>query len=224
MVLDLWDDSTEEVRDANAYDIEAVIRIPQSHGMVGTRDLVFSPDGQSLWAILSPLIRPGIDDPTAYGTEGLIRIDWTQVTDEPTARVLHEGLVTGYLPAGRGIEEDEGYPTEVSVGPSSLALNAAGDRAYITNFNENALYILDLVTGARGSTRAIIDGLDENPWKVALSPDETLAYVLNNFGTSTDPAQHSTLQVIDVDEASPRFGEILTTLSNLRSRAEVGCD
>ena len=58
---------------------------------------------------------------------------------------------------------------------------------------------------------------------VALSPDERLAYIANSFGVARDGAQHSTLQVVDVDEASATFGEVLTRLTNLESRSSEGC-
>ena len=227
IVLDLQDNSTEEWTDANRFDIEGIIRVPQAHGMVGMRDLHFGPEG-FLWATMSPLIVPEAqpaEDPIRYGTEALIKIDWAQVEaedlDKPEAWL---DLVVGYTPLARGIEEDEGYRTEVSVAASSFAMRADGSRAYVTNFNENSLYILKLDGSARGSVLKMIRGLDENPWEVVLSPDENLAFVATTYGVRERGAQHSTIQVIDVDETSPTFGSVLTRLTNLESRSDHGCD
>ncbi len=222
IVIDLFDDSRDGYIDANYHDIEAVIAIPQSHGMVGVRDLVFSDGGETLWATLAPLVQAGAGD-RGFGLEGLLRLDW-DMHDEDRPRAILEGVITGFLPVARGVEEDRGYTTEVSVGPSSVAINRAGDRAYVANFNDNSVYVLDLKAGARGAVIDIIRGIDENPWQIVLSPDERIAYVANYYGIQRATAQHSTLQVIDVDEASPSYGQVLTRLSNLGSRAEAGCE
>ena len=222
IVIDLFDDSRDGYIDANYHDIEAVIAIPQSHGMVGVRDLVFTDGGETLWATLGPLIQPGAGD-RGFGLEGLLRLDW-QMEDDDRPRAILDGMITGFLPVARGVEEDRGYTTEVSVGPSSVAINRAGDRAYVTNFNDNSLYVLDLVSGARGAVIDVIRGIDENPWEVVLSPDERVAYVANYYGVQRATAQHSTVQVVDVDEASPTYGQVLTRLSNIGSRAEAGCE
>jgi hypothetical protein len=224
LVLDLFDDSDGVTRDANHLDIEAVIRIPQRRGMVGTRDLAFSPDGTELWALLAPLVQSGAtDESLRFGTEGLLRIDWTQVQDEPVGHVMSDDVITGWMPLPRGNEEDRGYETEVSAGPTSMAISADGSRAYVTNFNDNSLSILDLRAGARGSLVALVRGLDENPYEVALSPDGKLAWVANSYGVQRQGVQHSTLQVVDVDEESATFGQVLTRLSNVDSRAAAGC-
>jgi hypothetical protein len=226
IVLDLHDDSTEDWLDANHNDIEAIIRVSQVHGMVGMRDLHFGPSG-ALWATMSPLIVPEsspADDPIRFGTEALIKLDWSAVVAEDLAVAeAYTDLVLSYSPLARGVEEDEGYNTDVSVAAGSMAMNAAGTRAYVANFNENSLYVMDLSAGARGVVKKAIYGLDENPWEVELSPDETLAFVGMSYGVKERGAQHSTIQVIDIDETSPTFGQVLTRLSNIESRSEHGC-
>lgn len=226
MVLDLYDDSDGDYVDSNFNDIEAILRVPQRHGFAGMRDMVFDSRGR-LWVLMAPMVIPGAaSDTIRYGTEGLVEINWDLVVDagdQPEGIVYTEGTVRTFVPLARGIEEDQGYLTEVSVGPSAMEINADGDRAYVVNFNHNSLYIVDLDAGARGNVLAIVDTLDENPWEVALSPDEKLAYVANYFGVGDVPVQHSTLQVVDVDETSPTFGRVLTRLSNVESRSDRGC-
>jgi len=226
MVLDLYDDSEGDYVDSNHNDIEAILRVPQRHGFAGMRDMVFDSRGR-LWVLMAPMVIPGAASETIrYGTEGLVEINWDLVADagdQPEGIVYTEGTVRTFVPLARGIEEDRGYITEVSVGPSALEINADGDRAYVVNFNHNSLYVIDLDAGARGNILAIVDNLDENPWEVALSPDEKLAYVANYYGVGDVPVQHSTIQVVDVDESSPTFGRVLTRLSNVESRSDRGC-
>jgi DNA-binding beta-propeller fold protein YncE len=226
IVVDLYDDSSGDYVDANHHDIEAVIVIPQiSSRMVGIRELRFSADGSDLYALLGPLVRPGSgDDAVRRGPEGLLRLDWASFADEPQARAIREGVLTGWMPAARGAEEPNGYVDDVSVGPLGLNLSRDGSRAYFANFNDNSFWILDLEAGARGAIVKIVDGLDERPSEVALSPDEKLAYVSASFGRLYGSAASSTLHVIDIDETSPTFGTVLTTLTNVSSRAEAGCE
>ena len=225
LVLDLHDDSDGDYVDANYGDIEAVISLRQRSGMSAGRALHFTEDGSELWMTLAPLVIPGSSDDSAKrGPEGLLRVDWSQVHDEAAARILRDDVITAFLPTARGVERDDGYNTDVSVGPGAFALNTAADRAYVSNFNDNSLYVIDLRAGARGAVKTIVRGLDENPFEVALSPDERLLYVINSYGERRDNASHSTLQIVDVDEDSPTFGHVLTTLSNLRGRAEAGCE
>jgi hypothetical protein len=224
VVLDLFDDSDQDTGyiDSNYNDIEAVIRISQNHGIAGTRDMAFSPDGTELYVLLSPLVRLGSPEADGFGAEALLRLDWTRIEDSNESVAIREGMITGYLPLARGLERDQGYANDVSVGAGSMALSTSGDRAYVLNFNDNSMYVLDLRAGARGAVLDIIRGLDENPWEVALSPDGRLAYVANSYGISTGSVQHSTVQVLDIDETSPSYGEVLTRLSNIGSRSSSG--
>ncbi len=223
LVLDLYDDSTDDWTDANYGGIEAVLSIDQAHGMVGLRDLEFDSRGR-LWALMAPMIQAGSpDENLRFGAEGLIRLNWDLVIAEERAEgeFITEDVVETFLPAARGQEEDQGYETEVSVGPSAMTLSADASRAYVVNFNDNSLYVYDLDAGARGAVVAIVDTLDENPWEVALTPDERWAYVANYYGVGEAPVQHSTIQVVDVDESSPTFGRVLTRLTNV-PRSDCG--
>lgn len=224
LVLDLRDDSAPGFDDANAFDIEAMIRLPQRAGMVGARDLVFSPDGEDLWVVLGPLVAPETaEDDIRRGPEAIVRVPWSVVGDGDQSRAILDDVITTWAPLPRGVEEDEGYTTDISGGPTSLTLSADGRWAYITNFNQNSVSILDLDAGARPVTRLSIQGLDESPFDSALSHGGTVLWVANSYGVQRDGAQHSTVHAIDVDPQSPRYGEVLTTLSNLESRSSHGC-
>lgn len=224
-VFDLRDDSTDEWTDANVNRIEAAIRIPQRYGIVGTRDMVFSPDATELHVLLAPMVfSEAGENELRTGTEAFLTIDWTLVQDTAGGSLLFDDVVLSYTPLPRGREEDVGYRTDVSVGPSALALSADGSRAYVTNYNDNSMWILNLDAGARGAVIERVQPLDEGPADVVLSPDGRLAYVGNYLGWSRGLVAHSTIQVIDVDEASPTFGEVLTTLTNIESRSDRGCN
>ena len=219
IVLDLFDDSTADYTDANFNGVEAALFVPQARGMVGMRAMQFSEDGQTLWVTLAPLVVPTAGGSFSDGTEGLVTMDFSRIEDGPEPRAWLDGIITGFLPVARGVEEDRGYETDTSVGPGGLAVNRAGTRAYVTNFNDNSLYVLDIARGARGAVVDVIRGLDETPFEIVLSPDEHLAYIGNSYGIQRNGAQHSTLQIVDIDEDSPTYGEILTRLDNLGSRS-----
>ena len=86
VVIDLQDNSTDDWVDANAFAVEAAFRIPQRFGVVGTRDMAFSPDGTRLHMTLAPLIVGESGQPEfRTGTEGLITLDWTLVEDTDEA-------------------------------------------------------------------------------------------------------------------------------------------
>ncbi len=223
-VFDLRDDSTDEWTDANVNRLEAVLRIPQRYGIVGTRDMVFSPDGTKLHVLMAPLVlSESGENQFRTGLEAFITVDWTLVQDTAEGTLLFDDTVLSYTPLPRGREEDVGYRADVSVGPSAMALSADGSRAYVTNYNDNSMWILNLDAGARGAVIERVQPLDEAPADVVLSPDGRLAYVANYLGWSRDLVTHSTIQVVDVDEDSPTFGEVLTTLTNIESRSDRGC-
>jgi len=224
-VLDLRDDSTDEWTDANVNRVEAAIRIPQRYGIVGTRDMKFSPDGTKLHVLLAPMVfSEAGENELRTGTEAFLTIDWTLVEDTADGSLIFDDAVLSFTPLPRGREEDVGYRSDVSVGPSALALSADGSRAYVTNYNDNSMWILNLNAGARGAVIERVQPLDEGPANIALSPDGKLAYIGNYLGWSRDLVVHSTIQVVDIDEASPTFGEILTTLTNIESRSDRGCE
>lgn len=225
IVVDLQDDSSDEWTDANAYGVEAAFRIPQRYGVVGTRAMAFSPDGTRLHLTLAPLIVSEAGQPEfTTGTEGLITLDWTQVEDNAESVLLLDDIVLSWAPLARGREEDVGYRTDTSVGANGLALNAAGTRAYVANANDNSLWVIALDTGARGTVIERVRALDESPTEVVLSPDERLAFVSHYLGQDRNLVVNSTIAVIDVDESSPTFGEVLTRLTNLDSRSDRGCE
>ncbi|MCO4771966.1 MAG: hypothetical protein KDA24_18185 [Deltaproteobacteria bacterium] len=225
LVVDLTDDSTDDWTDANAFGVEAAFRIPQRFGVVGTRDLAFSPDGTKLYVTLAPQIIAESGDPEfRTGVEGLITLDWTQVEDLAESTLLLDDTVLSWAPLARGAEEDVGYRNDTSVGANAFVLNKAGDRAYVANANDNSLWIIALDTGARGTVIERATSLGESPTEVVLSPDESVAYVSNYIGQDRNSVVNSTIAVVDVVETSETFGEVLTTLSNITSRSDRGCE
>lgn len=225
LVLDLHDDSTDDWTDANAFGIEAAFVIPQRFGIVGARDMEFSPDGSKLWLTLAPLILvESGDNAFRTGTEALVALDWSKIEDTDEGTLLLDDIILSWSPLARGSEEDEGYRADTSVGANAFVLNAAGDRAYVANYNDNSVWVVRLDTGARSTVIERVQGLDEAPSEIVLSPDEKLAFVTNYVGQTRNQVVHSTIQVIDVDEESPTFGDVLTTLSNLGERSDRGCE
>ncbi len=216
-VLDIHDDSTADTLDANYLGVEAVIRTRLDEPVVGTRGLAFSPDGTRLYALLSPLVV--IEDTSGartFGPEGVLIIDLSGVVDGSDPYTLDDAVI-GWLPSERGVETDQGARSAVNVGPANIVLTADGTRAYVAHFNANLIQVYDLTKGAYGKPIAVAEGLGEEPFDLALSPDEKILYVANYTGELSgyeSNVVHSTVQVIDVDEESPTWLQVLTTLRN----------
>ena len=158
------------------------------------------------------------------GTEAFVTLDWTLVEDTDEGTLLLDDVLLSWAPLARGSEEDEGYTADTSVASNAFVLSADGTRAYVANYNDNSMWIIALDTGARGTVIEMVQGLDEAPSEIVLSPDGKLAYVANYLGQTRNQVVHSTIQVIDVDEASPTFGDVVTRLSNISERSERGCE
>lgn len=77
----------------------------------------------------------------------------------------------------------------VGGGPSGIAITPDGLRAYVTNFDNNSVSIIDTVNRVViGSP--ITAGIGTNPWGIAITPDGSKAYVANYYD--------GTVSVIDI--------------------------
>jgi len=214
-VLDVWDDTTEDYVDANYHQIEAIIQVPNHYSVTGTRGMAFSDDGETMYLLLAPHVR--LEDPArAYGAEALLVVDISRLEEIPEPEVLDD-LVVGYAATARGAEEDQGNPSVISGGPTNVALSNDGSLAYVAHYNDNSVHVYRLDLGRDPVLVDVIEGLGDEPFDLALSPDGTLLFVVNYVGELEGPTQnvvHSTLTVIDVDPASPTHHHVLTTLRN----------
>ncbi len=214
-VLDVWDDSSEGYVDTNYHGIEAVIQMPNRYAVTGTRGMAFSDDGKTMYVLLAPMTR--LEDPARrYGTEAVLVLDISPIEDDSEAQIYSD-LVIGYAATARGVEEDEGNPSVISGGPTNLVLSPSEDMAYVAHYNDNSVHVYRLDLGRDPVLIDVIEGMGDEPFDVALSPDGKLLFVANYVGELEGPTQnvvHSTITVIDVDEESPTYHQILTTLRN----------
>lgn len=214
-VLDVWDDSAEGVVDGNYHGIEAIIQMPNRYTVTGTRGLAFSEDGHTLYVLLAPMTR--IEDPARrYGTEAVLVLDISDIEDDSEMQI-YDDLVVGYAATARGVEEDQGNPSVISGGPTNLVLSPEEDLAYVAHYNDNSVHVYRLDLGRDPVLIDVIPGMGDEPFDVALSPDGKVLFVANYVGELEGPTQnvvHSTVSVIDVDEDSPTYHQILTTLRN----------
>ncbi len=195
LAIDIRDDSEPWFED-NPFAIEAVLDARTNSGAKGFRSLQV--DGDRLYALN--------DSP-----ESVMVFDLDVLEDDHRGTYVAEA-VGGYLVTPRGAEQDQGSDTSASVGPSGLALN--GSRLYVTNFNENSVGVYDLGLGVYGSLIDEIANVGENPHAVALSPDGTLLAVANIVGDTRSGSAASSLVIIDVDQASPTYLDVLARVTN----------
>ncbi len=202
-VIDARDDSDKDSDfvDGNYLDIEAALPLATASGAQGFRQVLPVPGSDRVLALN--------DAPEAVGI-----YDLSGVADDNAAQIVYDTLV-GWLPAPRGGERDAGVDTRASIGPAQIALHPDGRRLFLTNFNANSIAVYDLSLGPYGEQVAEVDLVGENPYAITITPDGKYAIFANYAGeVSEDGLVESTLGVLDVDESSPTYLEVLTWLAN----------
>jgi len=203
IVIDIRDD-TDEVTgfiDRNYLDIEAILSVDVPNGAEGFRQVAVMPGRDRLYALH--------DQP-----ESIMVLDISELSDESYGRILFDVQV-GWLPTSRGRERDAGADSQTSVGPAQLLAHPDGRRLFVTNFNTNSIGVYDLDLGPYGTLVAEVDQVGENPYAIVLHPDEQHVVFANYTGkTSESGYAESTLAVLDVDESSPTYLQVLTWIGN----------
>jgi DNA-binding beta-propeller fold protein YncE len=196
-VLDIRDDSTEAFQDLNYLDVEAVLAYDNASDADGFRGVVVIPGEDRLYAVN--------DEP-----EGIWTLDISGLVDDAFSEFIYDTVI-GWLPAPRSGERDEGVSTMSSVGPATLLPDPDGQRLYLTNFNANSLTVYDLDLGPNGTLTDEIPNLGENPYGMVLTPDGKHVVIANYGGeVAQSGLALSTLAVMDIDETSPTYLEVLT--------------
>ncbi len=214
-VIDVLDDTDGAQVDGNYHQIEAIIQIPNHYDVTGTRGMVFAADSQTLYLLLAPLVQR--ENPNRlYGPEAVLVLDISSIEDDSEPQV-YDDLVVGVAATARGVEEDVGNPTIISGGPTNLVLSPDESLAYVAHYNDNSVHVYRLDAGRDPVLIQVVEGMGDEPFDVALSPDGRHLFVANYVGELEGPKQsvvHSTVTVVDVDPASPTYHQIVTTLRN----------
>ncbi len=197
--VDVRDDSEEGAPDENYLDIEAILLFDSTAGGAGFHGLAL--DGDRLYAVN--------DDP-----ECVVVFDLRALDDQPYARVLYDAVL-GTIAMPLGGAGDEGVDNVASFGPGAMALHPDGRRLFVTNYNANSVSVVDLDLGEVGQVVDEVVDLGENPYAIAISPDGDRAVIANYTGeVDEDRVVSSTLAVLDIDEDSPTYLEVLTWVVN----------
>lgn len=197
-IIDIRDDSTEDWIDANYLDIEALLVANTDVGARSFRGLL-APEGSNwLYALNTQ-------------PETVMLFDLDEVVDDDRAN-LHPDAVRGFLPAPRAVERDQGLESMTALGPAQLVV--VGDRMYVSNFSANSVGVYDLRLGLFGGLVDEVDLLGENPHALAVSPDQTRLAVANYVGELIDGRASSTVLILDIDETSPTYLEVLARVVN----------
>ena len=200
-VLDVRDDSSQGFADLNYLDIEAVLAFDNASAADGIRKVIAPAGSDFLYGIG--------DEPEAVWV-----IDLSEVEDDSFGE-LHYDTAVGWLPAPRAGESDEGAYSGSSVGPAGIALHPDGRRLFVTNYNANSVTVYDLTLGPVGMLVAEVPLVGENPAELLFTPDGKQAIIANYAGeVDEDDLVMSNLAVLDVDEASPTYLEVLTWIAN----------
>lgn len=202
-VIDIRDDTplADGSADLNYLDVEAVIAARNASGADGFRQVVAVPGSDMLYAVN--------DAPDAVWL-----VDLSQLVDDAYGDILYDDVV-GWINAPRGAQRDEGVSTQSSVGAGQLLLHPDGKRLFVSNFNANSIGLIDLSLGPYGTWTHEIELVGENPFAMALSPDQRYLVFGNYTGEVADSgAAESTLAVLDVDPDSPTYLEVLTWIAN----------
>jgi predicted GH43/DUF377 family glycosyl hydrolase len=210
--IDVRDDSTPTYQDLNYLDVEAVIFVNTSVMATGFRQVVPNPqpDSSFIYALC--------DAP-----ESIIAVDMTELDEQRTENdnlndipyaVMVTNNATGWLAAPRGNERDEGNNNISSVGPGQMLVHPDQRRLFVTNFNRNSITTYDLDIGPYGSAIHETRHVGENPYAMALSPDEQTIVFTNYTGDVVDNVSHANIGILDVNEASPTYLEVLSWVVN----------
>lgn len=215
---------------AQALPSRQIVRQPGQQLQFGGRpvDLALSPDGATLyiknvnnllvvdvatWSLKQTLPYPG----SGASMHGIaVRRDGARVYVTGASNELYEWAVqtNGTLTPSRTLAMPAGSY------PCGIALNAAGDRAYVCLSIANRLAVVNLVSG--GIAAQIQVGVA--PWDVVLSPDETAAYVSDwggRFPGAGDLKASSAGTQVVVDERGVGASGVVSFV-NLSENRETG--
>jgi DNA-binding beta-propeller fold protein YncE len=140
-------------------------------------------------------------------------LDLSGLVDDDFSELQYDEIV-GWLPAARGLERDQGVDNRSSVGPGQMVLHADGRRLFVTNFNANSISVYDLSLGPYGTLIDEVELVGEAPYAMTLSPDGTYLVFANTLGEADSTSSNATLGVLDVDEDSPTYLEVVTWIAN----------
>jgi DNA-binding beta-propeller fold protein YncE/predicted GH43/DUF377 family glycosyl hydrolase len=198
-VVDTRDDSGPGFNDANAMDLDGVIRVDTLTGVTGFRELVIDEKRDRLYAI-------------GRSPDSIVVIDRSKIPDNEF-QVGTDAIAIGSLPL-RTSGNDAGVKTLSVQGATGLALAHGGDHLLVCHSRENSVAVYDLNLGQVGEQIAWIPAVGENPSSIRVSPDGKWAVVANYLGDVTGNFASSTLAVIDLDENSETYLEVVTWLVN----------
>lgn len=208
-VVDVRDDTGPGFVDSNYLDVEAVLEVSQIIGSSSFRDVVVVPGADLLYA-------------SGQEPDALVVFDLSLLEDDADKQVLHEAALAA-IPVRRipseGLErpfqdEEVGENTVERISGAGLAVTPDGRHVLLSQFRENAVVVFDRALGPYGEEIRRIDGVGENPYRIALSPDGRHAVVANYLGEVEGEVVSSSLAVIDVDPGSETYLQVLTHLRN----------
>ena len=87
--------------------------------------------------------------------------------------------------------------------------------ASLANFNRNSITTFDLSMGPYGMPISDTPNVGENPYAMTFTPDGRQLVFGNYTGVLDNNVSHASLGVLDIDEDSSNYLEVLTWIVNL---------
>jgi len=202
-VIDVRDD-TDPLNgffDKNYLGVEAVLLLNTTSWATGFRQVISVPGKDFIYGL--------VDSPAS-----VVTIDMRDVIDDEYGDYIRDPA-TGFLAAPRGAERDQGAVSMSSVGPGQMLLHPDGRRLFVSNFNRNSITIYDLSMGPYGMMTSDTPNVGENPYSMVFSPDGNTLVFGNYTGEIDDNLTHSSIGLLDINEDSSSYTEVLTWLVNL---------
>ena len=202
-VIDVRDDTdaASGFFDKNYLGVEAVLLLNTTSWATGFRQVISIPGSDHIYGL--------VDSPAS-----VVTLDMSTVVDDEYGDYIHDPA-TGFLAAPRGAERDQGATSMSSVGPGRMLLHPDGRRLFVSNFNRNSITTYDLSMGPYGMIVGETPNVGENPYSMVLSPDGQTLVFGNYTGEVVENVTHASIGLLDVNEASPTYLEVLTWLANL---------
>lgn len=196
-VVDVREDVGVGRPDANAMDLETVLRFATVQNTAGFRGGVLDPVRDRLYL-------------TARNPDAVAVLDTTRVEDDDDKEVTSETFLSTL--ALQNDAQDVGAESVAAIGGGRPLL--AGDLLVVPNFSDNSVSVFDMGLGPNGQEVAHIPWVGENPHLAALSPDGRWAIIANYLGDVEDEVASSTLALLDLDPTSPTYLTVPTRIVN----------
>jgi DNA-binding beta-propeller fold protein YncE len=187
-VVDIREDVRVGRPDANARDLETVVRFTTVGNNAGFRGATIDPVRRRMYL-------------TTRNPDAVAVMDLAAVEDDDDKEVTDDAFLAT-LPL-QDDRQDRGGDSVAAIGGAQPLL--VGDLLVVPNFSDNSVSVLDMGLGPYGAEIAHVADVGENPHIAAVSPDGRWVVVANYLGDLDGNLSSATLALLDLDPSSPTY-------------------